>query len=551
MNLIKKIKLSVVTTTLLLGFSNNALASINDVELPVNVHTAKGGVRINVVRDSGVEKGFIITDNLSDYGEIQYTYFYNMSGSLVGTDEPFTDGAVGGTGNSYEFGSYTDTNGNIAISFESDGEAKDKLGFYSINTSTGELIANFVEKDAVGTSSNKNGSSQVTILSNGNVVLYYQGDGMNKAELDIYSSTGTEINTKVLVDAKNPQYNNSLGIQPLDSGGFIAMWDNDITLGMQRFDNSGNTVGNKFYVSMLREYKQDAITVDILSDGSLAIQLNYGEVHRLDLSGDTPTLISSVDTRVSGAKVHYLSAFSNGGYVIVFEDSNGEPLYRIYDNYGNPSSSTASSLSSRTNNGGGNDATTSVDTFENGSFVAVWGEYHDINHNKSYFSIIDNIPPIIELDADNSSLVTGAGFGITLNGDVGGVIITDSDVVVSDANGENIKSITVTLTNRQEGAEGATEYLTLSSATNITINGSGRDTITLTDSGSATKQNFMDAIKAMRYENTASTNATARIITFLVTDDTDLTSNTATTTVAITLNSPSTATDTPPTAQCQ
>ncbi|WP_460097466.1 LapA family giant adhesin [Pseudomonas sp. H3_C08] len=148
-------------------------------------------------------------------------------------------------------------------------------------------------------------------------------------------------------------------------------------------------------------------------------------------------------------------------------------------------------------------------------------------------SIIDNdAPPVLDLDANNSSGATGADYKVTFteNTPGAGVSIADTDISITDPDSTMLTGATVVLTNRQDG-----DALNLGNSVNgITINANSTNgTVTLTLSGNATLADYMQAIKNISFTNNSENPSTVpRIITVTVTDGGNY-SNTATTTVNV------------------
>ncbi|AZE14635.1 T1SS secreted agglutinin RTX [Pseudomonas chlororaphis subsp. aureofaciens] len=148
-------------------------------------------------------------------------------------------------------------------------------------------------------------------------------------------------------------------------------------------------------------------------------------------------------------------------------------------------------------------------------------------------SIIDNdAPPVLDLDANNSSGATGADYKVTFteNTPGAGVSIADTDLSITDPDSTLLTGATIVLTNRQPGDE-----LNLGNSVNgITINANSQaGTITLTLSGNATLADYMQQIKNITFTNSSEDpSTTPRTITVTVTDGSNY-SNTATTTVNV------------------
>jgi surface adhesion protein len=148
-------------------------------------------------------------------------------------------------------------------------------------------------------------------------------------------------------------------------------------------------------------------------------------------------------------------------------------------------------------------------------------------------SIIDNdAPPVLDLDANNSSGKSGADYQVTFTeGTKGpGVSIGDTDLKITDPDSTLLTGATIVLTNRQPG-----DALNLGNSVNgISINANSTNgTVTLTLSGNATLAEYMQQIKNISFTNSGDDPSTVpRIITVTVTDGTSY-SNTATTTVNV------------------
>ncbi|MGR4976638.1 LapA family giant adhesin, partial [Pseudomonas sp. LARHCG127] len=148
-------------------------------------------------------------------------------------------------------------------------------------------------------------------------------------------------------------------------------------------------------------------------------------------------------------------------------------------------------------------------------------------------SIIDNdAPPVLDLDANNSSGKTGADYQVTFTeGTTGpGVSIGDTDLKITDPDSTLLTGATIVLTNRQPG-----DHLNLGNSVNgISINANSTDgKVVLTLTGNATLADYMQQIKNISFINNSEDPSTVpRVITVTVTDGTSY-SNTATTTVNV------------------
>ncbi|MBW4659644.1 MAG: tandem-95 repeat protein [Drouetiella hepatica Uher 2000/2452] len=143
-----------------------------------------------------------------------------------------------------------------------------------------------------------------------------------------------------------------------------------------------------------------------------------------------------------------------------------------------------------------------------------------------------NDPPVLDLDADNSSTATGADYKTRLTRGSSGVAVSDVDVSVTDLDNTNIASATITLTNRLDGAADLLKIVgTLPSGITASAYDPATGIILLT--GSATLAAYQTALQAIAFQNTSATpNISDRIITVKVNDG-NADSNIATTTVTV------------------
>jgi hypothetical protein len=152
-----------------------------------------------------------------------------------------------------------------------------------------------------------------------------------------------------------------------------------------------------------------------------------------------------------------------------------------------------------------------------------------------------NDAPVLDLDADDSSGQSGAGFAAAFAEDGGPVSIADADAALNDVDSANLNSLTVTITNLLDGADEALAANT--SGTSITASYAGG---VLTLGGSDSVANYEQVLRTITYDNASQNpDTTDRAITFVANDGTD-DSNVANTTVSMTaVNDAPVATITP------
>ncbi|WP_410020024.1 retention module-containing protein [Pseudomonas sp. 16FHM2] len=146
--------------------------------------------------------------------------------------------------------------------------------------------------------------------------------------------------------------------------------------------------------------------------------------------------------------------------------------------------------------------------------------------------IIDNdAPPVIDLDANNSSGATGNDFKTTFAEGGTGVSIADTDIKITDPDSTQLTGATVVLTNTQPNDSLNYTNVTGITVTSVTDPATGK--ITLTLSGTATLADYMQQIKNITFSNSSDDpSTTPRTITVTVTDGGNY-SNVATTTVNV------------------
>ncbi|MGL5996152.1 MAG: immunoglobulin-like domain-containing protein, partial [Pseudomonas proteolytica] len=147
-------------------------------------------------------------------------------------------------------------------------------------------------------------------------------------------------------------------------------------------------------------------------------------------------------------------------------------------------------------------------------------------------SIIDNdAPPVIDLDANNSSGATGNDYKTTFTEGGTGVSIADTDIKITDPDSTQLTGATIVLTNTQPSDSLDYSKVTGLSVTSVTDPVTGKITLTLT--GTASLADYMQQIKNITFGNSSDDpSTTPRTITVTVTDGGNY-SNVATTTVNV------------------
>lgn len=142
-----------------------------------------------------------------------------------------------------------------------------------------------------------------------------------------------------------------------------------------------------------------------------------------------------------------------------------------------------------------------------------------------------NDPPVLDLDANNSSTAIGADYKGSFR--VGGTsaAIADIDSAVTDLDNANIASATIVLTNAKVGDSLSFSGTFGAIVATVPATATADGTLTLTLTGSATKADYEAAIEAIRFSATG-TNYTDRVFDVTLSDGSAV-SNTATATLAV------------------
>jgi hypothetical protein len=116
------------------------------------------------------------------------------------------------------------------------------------------------------------------------------------------------------------------------------------------------------------------------------------------------------------------------------------------------------------------------------------------------FERVPNLPPLIDLDVDDSSGAEGTGYDATLLFSHDETLIADGDAELADPTSDHLAWITVTITNVQDGDEEA--LLANTEATSI-VSSYDAETGELLLAGPDSIENFERVIRTVTYQNNA------------------------------------------------
>ncbi len=151
--------------------------------------------------------------------------------------------------------------------------------------------------------------------------------------------------------------------------------------------------------------------------------------------------------------------------------------------------------------------------------------FQGLGDSDSFGAYLDNISLV------NSSVSGDNGYDTTYVEDGSPIAIVDSDITISDVDGDHIGNATVTLTNAFDG-----DVLHVGGMPVGIVATTSTDGHSVTLTGDASLADYQDALKSITYENTSSdTNETNRVIEVVVNDGHD-NSNTAISTIHVLSN---------------
>ncbi len=232
--------------------------------------------------------------------------------------------------------------GGFVITWQSEGQDGDGLGIYGQRFAADGSPDGSEFQVSTYTSSTQ-GSPSVAALSDGGFVVTWMSAWQDGSQHGIYaqryqadgSTAGSEflVNTQMNDDQAYP------AVAALSGGGFVVTWqsyyqDGDDAWGIfaQRFDATGAPVGVEFHVNTYTTSLQTTPAVASLSDGGFVItwesaQGAYGGIYaqRFDASGNTvgdEFQVYTYQSGTSGQIESSVASLSDGGFVITWQSRN-------------------------------------------------------------------------------------------------------------------------------------------------------------------------------------------------------------------------------------
>jgi hypothetical protein len=399
--------------------------------------------------------------------------------------------------------------------------------------------AQTTETRANNTTANSQKNSVIAMdRTTGQFVIAWQGEGPGDTSSIFFrrfasNGTATEV-TDQLVNPAGTHSEQDPAIAMQTAGGFVIAFERGDSnkVYFQRFNSSGTKVGSETQIDNLLA---TSFGIDIASNAAGDFTVVYREqsllpgIWQRGFNADgtqkyTWSQISSGDG-VSPS----IAMMGDGSYIVTWQKTGDSDATGIYAQRYNSDGSAngAEFLVNSTTTGA--QSQSSVAALDAANFVVVWSGQGSTDTDGVYARQVHFSPPMLDLDANNSSGATAGNFAATFTSGGGSVAIADADATLVDVDSANLQSLVVTITNRQNGSS---ESLTaVTAGTNITA--SYFDGV-LTLSGADTVANYQQVLRTVRYANSSTpTTGASRTITFVANDGV-VKSEVATTSLTIT-----------------
>ncbi len=486
--------------------------------------------------------GIYLTGSETTGNFVQGNYIGTTSGSLaLGNGSAGIYVSSGASSNT--IGGTTTSSRNVISSNSGD-------GIYVTGSGTdGNVIqGNFIGTNVAGTAALGNGDRGIQVedsASNtqiggtasgaGNVISGNSNDGIilsNSSSATVVEGNFIGTDLTGTIDIGNGTWGvrvtnssgNTIGGTATGAGNTLA-YNAQAGIGLDNASGTGNSLlGNAIY-------SNSGIGIDLGTDGVTANDLGDVDAGANDLQNFPVMTSASTD----GANVNLIGTFN----------SNASTTYRIEffasttaDGTGYGEAERYLGFATVTTDGSGNASfnSTLAAAVGLGEFVTATatvdlggGNYGSTSEFAANMSAGNPIP-FIDLDANDSSGAGVTNFVTSFTEDGGPVTLADSDATLTDLDSTNLASLTVTITNLQDGAfELLAADITGTSITASYDSGTG----ILTLSGTDTVANYEQVLRTVTYDNTSDNpTTTTRVIQF-VADDGTYSGNVATTTITV------------------
>jgi len=313
----------------------------------------------------------------------------NLNENLIGSKFRVSDNL--GSDGQYVPTISTNNKGNSVISWFDYRNGKSDIYLQRFNSSLIPLDTNILVND--DTSSNDQKYSSVAIDNDDNIIIVWEDYRIGpNIYFQRYDNSGNKIGENTLV-SEGTEYSQKPSIAVDDSGNFVIVWygraSGSFNIYYQKYNKNGQKHGELIQVNEINDVNYDT-QYSIVTDKKGNIVIVWEDNHhiyyqRFDNIGNRIGENTKVNDISSGMKRKPDIAIDNSGnFIIVWEDfRNGEPdiYYQYYNNLGIPIG--PNNMANESNDNKDYDPDVSCDT--DGNFVIIWSSVID------YYQGIANI----------------------------------------------------------------------------------------------------------------------------------------------------------------
>jgi hypothetical protein len=269
-----------------------------------------------------------------------YAQRYDNTGAAVGSEFHVNTEA---SNNQYSPSVAMDADGDFVIAWESLGQDNAGWGIYAQRyDNTGAAVGTEFRVNTSTGGDQLYASAEMD--TDGNFVIVWQSNSAYNTDVyaQRYTNTGATAGTEFRVNTITSGHQTDVSVAMDADGDFVIVWQsnaNGSEIVAQRYSNTGATVGSEFQVNTYTTYQQQLPVVAMDSDGDFVICWesndqdgdDYGVyVQRYDNTGATVGSEFQMSTHTSAAQIlSSIAMDSDGDFVVSWQSG-----YQDGDNYG-------------------------------------------------------------------------------------------------------------------------------------------------------------------------------------------------------------------------
>ncbi len=354
-------------------------------------------------------------------------------------------------------------------------------------------------------------------------VIAWQGEGPNDTSSIFFrrfNSTGiAQDSTDQLVNTAGANSEQDPAIAMQTGGGFVIAYErgNSNKVYFQRFNGGGGKVGSETQIDNLLSTSS---RISIASDAAGNFTVAYREqsittgiwTKNFNADGTESHTWSRIAT--GDAVSSSVAMLDDGSYIVTWQESGDDDGVGIFARRFNADASSNGDEFLVNQTTAGVQSQPSVAALDANSFVIVWSGQGTGDAEGIFARQFNLTVPSLDLDANNNSGATGNNFQTSYTDGLGPVAVVDADATLSDIDSVNLSSLTITITDRQNGNNEILAATTAgTSITAVYTNG------TLTLTGSDTVANYQQVLRTVTYNNLQNPGTgSSRTITFVASD---------------------------------